>query len=101
LARSEISSLEWHNRQENFHVRVRERRLDRRQLQDTVEVVSRHVLYSGRAADGNADIPGRPVIILAANMADEAWGNLGSFVEAYRHALLAYRGNSQQQYLTS
>ena len=43
LARSESSSPKWHHRQENFHDRVREQRLDRRQLRHAGEVASRHI----------------------------------------------------------
>ena len=43
LARSESNSPKWHNRQENFHVRVRGRRLDQRQLRHAVEIDSSYI----------------------------------------------------------
>ncbi len=43
LARSESSNPNWHNRQENAHVRVPEQRLHRRELRHAVEVASRQI----------------------------------------------------------
>ena len=43
LGRRESSSPKWPNRQENVHDRVREQRLDRRELQHAVEATSRHI----------------------------------------------------------